>query len=330
MDFLEVNNISKQQQGTVTVNRVSFVLQQFQKIAIAGETGSGKSTLLKMIAGLVQPDEGEILLNDKKVKGPLEQLLPGNLEIAYLSQHFELRNNYRVEDELNYLNQLSDEEAADLFALCRIQHLLKRKTTEVSGGEKQRISLARLLLSSPQLLLLDEPYSNLDIIHKNILKKVVNDVAGKLGITCILVSHDPNDLLSWADEILVMKDGKVVDQGTPELIYHQPINEYVAALLGSYNVLSASLLNGFVYAPVDESSKRILIRPEQFVINSLQSKFIKGKVKEVRFVGSAYEVDIVLDNNEEITAKTNIMKVSKDDVVRVSLLAKDAHYLPEL
>ena len=327
MNFLEVKNISKQQQGIITVNNVSFVLPQLRKLAIAGETGSGKSTLMKIIAGLVQPDEGEIVMNGKKVKGPMEKLLAGHSEIAYLSQHFELRNNYRVEEELDYLNQLTKDQASQLFAVCRIQHLLKRKTTEVSGGEKQRISLARLLLSCPQLLLLDEPYSNLDIIHKNILKKVVNDVAEQLNITCILVSHDPNDLLSWADEILIMKDGKTVQQGTPQHIYHQPVNEYVAALLGSYNVLSASMFNAFVYTTVEEGDYKILVRPEQFIINSLQSKFIKGKVKDVRFLGSAYEVDVVLDNNEEITAKTNLMNVSKDDVVRVSLLPKDIHLM---
>ncbi len=327
MNFLEVKNISKQQQGIITVNNVSFVLPQLRKLAIAGETGSGKSTLMKIIAGLVQPDEGEILMNGKKVKGPMEKLLAGHSEIAYLSQHFELRNNYRVEEELDYLNQLSKDQASQLFAVCRIQHLLKRKTTEVSGGEKQRISLARLLLSSPQLLLLDEPYSNLDIIHKSILKKVVNDVAEQLNITCILVSHDPNDLLSWADEILIMKDGKAVQQGTPEHIYHQPENEYVAALLGSYNVLRASMFNAFVYTTVEEGDYKILVRPEQFIINSLQSKFIKGKVKDVRFLGSAYEVDVVLDNNEEITAKTNLMNVNKDDVIRVSLLPNNIHLM---
>lgn len=325
MNFLEVKNVSKQQGEVVTVSNISLVLPQFRKLAIAGETGSGKSTLMKMIAGLVQPDEGEIWLNGKQVKGPMQQLLPGHREIAYLSQHFELRNNYRVEEELAYLNQLSEEQAAQLFAVCRIQHLLKRKTTEVSGGEKQRISLARLLLSSPKLLLLDEPYSNLDIIHKNILKKVINDVAEQLNITCILVSHDPNDLLSWAEEILIMKDGNRVQQGAPEHIYHQPENEYVAALLGSYNVLSASLFNAFVYTPVNEGDYKILVRPEQFIINALQSKFIKGRVKDVRFLGSVYEVDIALDNGEEITAKTNLMNVSKGDEIRVSLLLEDAY-----
>ena len=320
MNFLEVKNISKQQQGTVAVNEVSFILPQSQKLAIAGETGSGKSTLLKIIAGLVQADSGEVLFEGKTIKGPLDQLLPGHPQIAYLSQHFELRNNYKVEEELNYLNQLSDDEANDLFAVCRIQHLLKRKTTEVSGGEKQRISLARLLLSSPKLLLLDEPFSNLDIIHKNILKKVLHEVAQKLNITCTLISHDPNDLLSWADEIIIMKEGNIMQQGTPHHIYEQPANEYVGALLGTFNLLHFSLYNSFVTAPVEETNKKFFVRPERFVINSLQSKFRKGTVTAVRYLGSAYEVDVRFESEEIITVKTNLSKLHPKDMVRVSLL----------
>ena len=327
MSFLKIRNISKQQQGVFTVKDISFILHQFHKIAIAGETGSGKSTLLKMIAGLVQPDTGDILFEGKRVEGPLEKLLPGHPKIAYLSQHFELRNNYRVEEELGYLNQLSNEEANDLFDVCRIKYLLKRKTTEVSGGEKQRISLARLLLSSPQLLLLDEPYSNLDIIHKNILKKVLQEVSEKLNITSLLISHDPNDLLSWADQILVMKEGMIIQQGTPQEIYNQPINEYVAALLGSYNLLGSSLYNSFLQTPGEETGKKIFIRPEQFIINSLQAKFVKGKAISIRFLGSANEVDIQFDNSEKITVKTGLMNIHKGDVVRVSLLSNQIHLM---
>ncbi len=318
MSFLEVTGVIKQQ-GSISLNNISFTQHRFQKIAIAGETGSGKSTLLKMVAGLVQPDAGEILFNGKKVKGPLETLLPGHLGIAYLSQHFELRNNYRVEEELDYLNQLGKEEADALFEVCRISHLVKRKTTEVSGGEKQRISLARLLLSSPKLLLLDEPYSNLDIIHKNILKKVVHDLGEKLGITCLLISHDPNDLLSWADEIIILKEGSVIQQSSPFQVYNEPTNEYVAALFGSYNVLSQPLYNAFAETPVEENNRRFFIRPEQFLINVLQRKFVKGKAADIRFLGSASEVDVLFDNEEMITVRTNLTNISKGDTVRVSL-----------
>ena len=325
MSFLEVKNVSRLQQNLPVVNDISFTQNQGQKIAVAGETGSGKSTLLKMVAGLLQPDGGEICFEGSQVKGPLEKLLPGHPKIAYLSQHFELRNNYRVEEELDYLNQLSREEADALFVVCRISHLLKRKTTEVSGGEKQRISLARLLLSSPRLLLLDEPYSNLDIIHKNILKKVVHEVSEKLNITCMLISHDPNDLLSWADEIMVMKDGVIVQQGAPQDIYQKPVNEYTAALLGNYNLLTPSLYKSFLTVAPENVDGNVFIRPEQFIINSLQGKFVKGIVEDVRFSGSANEADIKLDSGDIITVRTGLMNITKGNTVRVSLALHDVH-----
>src|SRR5258706_9094063 len=176
MAFLNVSGISKKEGQWFSVKDINFVQEQFQKIAIAGETGSGKTTLLKMIAGLMQPDAGEIVFKGEKVLGPYEKLIPGHRRIAYLSQHFELRNNYRVEEELESKNLLTDKEADEIYSVCRIRHLLKRKTDQLSGGERQRIVLARLLTSSPELLLLDEPFSNLDAIHKNIIKSVIYDI----------------------------------------------------------------------------------------------------------------------------------------------------------
>src|SRR6478752_3027013 len=98
--------------------------------------------------------------------------------------------------------------AKTVFEVCRISHLLKRKTDQLSGGEKQRIALARVLISYPKLLILDEPFSNLDLIHKNVLKSIIDDIGTQLQITCILASHDPLDTLSWADEMLVLRNGK--------------------------------------------------------------------------------------------------------------------------
>ena len=176
MALLTVSGLSKDERGKAIVKDIYFTQRVFQKIAIAGETGSGKTTLLKMIAGLVQPDAGEIQFENKRVAGPYEKLIPGHPGIAYLSQHFELRNNYRVEEELEAVNKLTDKEADNVYRVCRIEHLLKRRTDQLSGGERQRIVLAGLLTTSPRLLLLDEPYSNLDAVHRNIIKSVINDI----------------------------------------------------------------------------------------------------------------------------------------------------------
>src|ERR1700722_3033857 len=219
MDLLQVVGVDARGGA---LRGISFSQQRGQKLAVAGATGSGKSTLLKMIAGLVQPDEGVILFDGLRVSGPAETLVPGHPDIAYLSQDFELRNNYRVDEVLSYANELTEEEAGLLYAICRIDHLLRRRTDQLSGGERQRIALARLLVRPPKLLLLDEPYSNLDRVHKEILRSVIGDIADSMGISCILVSHDPQDILSWADEILVLNGGRLIQKASPERVYRQP------------------------------------------------------------------------------------------------------------
>lgn len=327
MHLLTLSGIYKKEANNFFLQEINFNLQRLQKIAIAGETGSGKSTLLKIIAGWIQPDAGEVLFENKRVRGPKEELIPGHRGIAYLSQHFELRTNYRVEEVLEYANKLSIEEAQTIYAICRIDHLLKRKTDQLSGGEKQRIALARLLISSPRLLLLDEPFSNLDMILKNILKSVIHDLGKRLNITCMLVSHDPLDTLSWADEIMVMKNGQIVQIGSPAQIYRQPVNEYVAGLFGKYSLLNEAQAKAFpAFAGIHLDSKHLLIRPEQVTITSKKNRAITGKVKQVRFFGSYYEVEVVLPENN-IIVKTEQSNLAKGDTVYINLSPDDVWYL---
>ncbi|MEZ2440185.1 ABC transporter ATP-binding protein [Chitinophaga sp. RCC_12] len=327
MNFLEVSNISKELHGAYILKNVSFTQHAFQKIVIAGETGSGKSTLMKIVGGMAQADAGTVMFEGKRVKGALEVLIPGHPGTAYLSQHFELRNNYRVEEILSYANKLTDEEAAEIYDICRISHLLKRKTDQLSGGEKQRIAMARLLISSPRLFLLDEPYSNLDMIHKSILKKVISDIGDKLGITVMLISHDPMDILPWADEILVMKDGEIVQQGSPQQIYNQPVNEYVAGLFGKYNLLSpgkAAVLDGL--PGITLNGKSIFIRPEDFRIVRAKKDAVPGKIRDIAYYGSFFEAEVAL-GNEVVTIKTTDAGLKKGAAVNISVAPETVWYI---
>ncbi|MBO9728780.1 MAG: ABC transporter ATP-binding protein [Chitinophaga sp.] len=326
MNFLEVSNISKQQHGAYILKDVSFTQQQFQKIVIAGETGSGKSSLMKIVGGMGQADSGTVMFEGKRVKGALEVLIPGHPGTAYLSQHFELRNNYRVEEILSYANKLTDEEAAEIYDICRISHLLKRKTDQLSGGEKQRIAMARLLISSPRLFLLDEPYSNLDMIHKSILKQVISDIGERLGITCMLISHDPQDILPWADEIIVMKDGEIVQQGTPQQIYNQPVNEYVAGLFGKYNLLSpakAAILDGL--PGITLNGKNIFVRPEDFKLVRTKKDAVGGKIQDLSFYGSYLEATVAI-GTELLTIKTTDTRLKKGASVNVGVTPEMVWY----
>ena len=327
MTILKVKGISKQDERGYTLRDISFSQQKQQKIALAGETGSGKSSLLKVIAGLAQASAGEVLFEDQKVKGPEEKLVAGHAGIAYLSQQYELAGFLRVEQVLSYANTLPAAKAAKLYEICQISHLLKRKTDQLSGGERQRIALARLLVSAPKLLLLDEPFSNLDMVHKSLLKRVIHDIGEALDITCILVSHDPADTLSWADEIIVMKAGELQQQGSPELIYRKPVNEYVAGLFGRYNILSpaaASTLN--LLAKTSPKGKRILIRPEFLKIAKEGSNSMLGEVKKVDFFGSYYALE-VLCSKTLLSIETTAAHVKEGDQLYFSLAPEDVCYM---
>jgi ABC-type sugar transport system ATPase subunit len=285
MSFLQVIALNKHGKKDHVLKDINFTLPQFKRLAIAGETGSGKSTLLKIIAGLIQADSGQVILDGERILGPADKLVPGHADVAYLSQHFELPHSLRVEQVLAYSNALSTENADLIFNVCRIDHLLQRRTDELSGGERQRIGIARLLIASPKLLLLDEPYSNLDMIRKSTLKAVVDDVGEQLGISCILVSHDPDDTLPWADEILVIRAGEVIQSGSPSTIYHYPVDEYSAGLFGKYTIIDAQRL--------EENNDEHFIRPESFIILESPANAYHGEVLNSHFFGSHFEIDVL-------------------------------------
>ncbi|MFT3934029.1 MAG: ABC transporter ATP-binding protein [Chitinophagaceae bacterium] len=323
MVLLRAQHVSKIEKGEYTVKDISFTQASFQKMAIAGETGSGKTTLLKLIAGLLQPDEGQILFEDKRVKGPNDQLIPGHKGIAYLSQHFELRNNYWVHEILSYANELSEDDANRLYQICRIDHLLQRRTDQLSGGERQRIALTRLLIGAPRLLLLDEPFSHLDTAHKRIIKSVIDDITQKLKITCILVSHDATDVLPWADSIVVIKNGEFVQQADPETIYRQPADLYCAGLFGEYNFLSGKETIALNYAS-PPGNKRLLVRPEQLVVQ--KDGGVEATVQSISFMGSHYRMRVLL-GNLPLLVKTTIGPFAVGDTIGISLTAFEPCYL---
>lgn len=323
--LLQVSGTGKRIAETFALTDIHFTQQQGQHIGVAGATGSGKSTLLKLIAGLEDADNGTILFEQERVKGPAYRLVPGQPGIAYLSQHYELRNHYRMEELLSYADTLPEGEAEELFALCRIGHLLQRKTTQLSGGEKQRIALARLLLTAPRLLLLDEPFSNLDLIHKTILKKVLEDIATKKGLSCIIASHDPLDLLSWADTLLIMKEGRLIQQGSPQELYRKPGEVYTGALLGKYNLLSP-LTATTLGLPADLQGRQLFVRPEQLKATTSRGKGVKATIEKISFWGSYDEVTVRIDD-QTLLLRTEEGKFSKGQAIYISIPEHDYWYL---
>jgi ABC-type sulfate/molybdate transport systems ATPase subunit len=293
MSFLQVKSISVKGPDRNILSNISFNQEKGEHVVIAGETGSGKSTLLKVVAGLAHPTSGNVFFAGERVLGPLEKLVPGHSQIAYLSQHFELPKFLRVEQVLAYANSINEEKANELYELCQVTHLLKRKTDQLSGGERQRIAMARLLTGSPELLLLDEPFSNLDMQHKNALKQIIADIVTTLDISFILVSHDPFDTLSWADRIIVLHDGEIVQFDTPDKIYNEPVDEYTAGLFGKYFKLDGELRDKLVNA---NSVNKTFFRAEDFEITSEENGHtVKGIVKRSVYYGSFYELETLIE-----------------------------------
>ncbi|TDO23217.1 ABC transporter ATP-binding protein [Pedobacter duraquae] len=220
------------------VNDISFDIQAGQIVAIIGESGSGKSTLLKSIFGLLKLDSGEVLFNGKRVLGPDEQLIPGHKEMKMVTQDFSLNIYAKVYD--NIASMLSNTDISSknsktvaMMQHLHIEHLRDKKIIELSGGEQQRVAIAKALVSDTKMLLLDEPFSQVDALLKNQLRADLKRIASETGVTIILVSHDPADGLFLADQLILLKDGKLLQQGKPSDIYNDPAHIYTAQILGN-------------------------------------------------------------------------------------------------
>jgi iron(III) transport system ATP-binding protein len=274
-----------------------------------------------MIAGLLQPDQGNLLLGGDRIKGPEEQLLPGHSSIAYLSQHFELLNNYRVEEYLQLTSVLDWASSQRLAALCDIEQILGRKTTQLSGGERQRVALAAALGKNPRLLLLDEPFSNLDGAQKEKIKAVLANIETSLSVTLLIVSHDAADLLAWADTILLMQQGKIVQQGSPTALYLNPVNNYCAQLLGPYTPVAYHWLARLANEPeTADANKTVFLRPEQLKIHTEDPppQARPATIADVFFRGAFYEVQVYC-LGQLVKASTRINSLQKGQTVYLSV-----------
>lgn len=315
--IIEIKDLQLSLAGNRAIDGISHIFHLNKNIGIVGETGSGKSSLLRLIAGLEQADQGTVFFKNERVLGANEKLIPGHPKIAYLSQHYELRNNYRIEEILSYNNLIEDEAAISIYKLCEIDHLYKRWSDELSGGEKQRVALASLLTQEPEVLLLDEPFSNLDIIHKRKLLTLLRNIQAVTGVSFITVSHDVQDILSWSDEIIIMRNGKIIQSGTPDILYHQPINEYCAALLGYYQLLNTKKQLFFDITKMVDSGngKSLLIRPGYFSFTESKQNNLKGTIKNIEFFGNYYLIEVLIDNMSIMISSSTLSKAIGEEVL---------------
>ena len=320
--LITVNNLTKQYQKTQVsgIKNISFSINKGSIVAIIGESGSGKSTLLKCIYGLLKPDEGQVLLNGVRVKGPDEQLIPGNAEMKMVTQDFSLNIYAKVYDNISSMLSNTDVAAKHSKTLkmmehLRIEHLRDKKIIELSGGEQQRVAIAKALISDTKVLLLDEPFSQVDSLLKNQLRADIKRLAKETGLTVILVSHDPTDGLFLADQLLILKQGELLQNDTPKNIYQNPSSVYTAQLLGNAVILNQEEANQL---GIKTQKQQIVFYPEWVEIkNTWSSK--RFEVKEVYYKGF-YDELLLERNGVKIRAlQLNSGEHKKNEYVQVNI-----------
>ncbi|WP_224488003.1 ABC transporter ATP-binding protein [Robertkochia flava] len=284
--MLQVKNLSFAYRDKKVLNNISFRLQPGQQLSVIGESGSGKSTLLKIIYGLLQPEQGSIHWNDKKLLGPEFNLVPGEEFIKYQAQDYDLMPPLTVAQNVgkflsNFYPRKKKQRIEELLELVDMSDFADRRPDELSGGQQQRVALARVLAREPELLLLDEPFSNIDNFKKSALRRQLFEYLKDKGIACIVATHDNADSLSFSDEALVMKNGRIIHRGNPRELYLSPQTRYVARLFGEVNQLPVSWF-------IEDRKGLVLIYPHELFLNP-EGK-IKAIVEENYFEGHSYLV----------------------------------------
>lgn len=310
--MLQIKNISFTYIENPVIENVSFEIAKGQNVAVIGESGCGKSTLLKLLYGLYNLDNGEIFYNDKPILGPKYNLIPGEDYIKYLAQDFDLMPYTTVEENVGKFlsNIYKDKKKArvqELLEMVEMTEFAKVKAKYLSGGQQQRVALARVLALEPEILLLDEPFSQIDSFRKNSLRRNLFNYLKKKQITCIIATHDSTEALSFSDETIVLQNGELIAKGNSRELYDNPPSLYVASLFGEVNELKQSQ-----FSDLEDTDQTLLLYPHQLKV--VEEGKMKAIVKQCYFKGSHYlvkaaferraiffEHDSELELNQEVT-----------------------------
>lgn len=321
--FLQANSVSKTYGGAEAsgVKQISIDIAPGKITAIIGESGSGKSTLLRLLYGLLSPDEGTVNFKGERIWGPEEKLIPGHDAMKMVTQHTDDLNLFaRVWDNVSGMLpstnvKLKEEKTEQVLTQLNMMQLAYKRVADLSGGEKQRVAIARAIITRPEVLLLDEPFNQVDTSFREGLQHDIRQIVKETGLTVVMVSHDPAEVLSMADELIVLKHGAIVENGSPKSLYQNPLNLYTAELLTNCNVLNAEEAKACGIATEREN---IVIYPEWIRLNNIL-KTSKWTIKEVLFKGF-YE-DLILENNGAILRVVNDEsgKYAEGDVVGLKI-----------
>ena len=282
--MLRLQTVSKEFGGQKVLGEVTLNIHKGEWVGVIGESGSGKSTLLNIVGRFLDADEGEVFLNGGKLPAVKSQLLKGHESIKLVHQEYELFPNQTVRENIAYALRFYEADyrnarVGELLRLARLEAVQDRKAKLLSGGEKQRTALAQALAEVPELLLLDEPFAHLDQKNKQALADAIEELKRSHQLTCLFVTHDATEAMAWADRIVILRNGKIVQQGSPEEVYQNPTDLYVAQLVGQVNLFATEKVGIWQ-----------MVRPNFLRVVKGESGFRwKAEIKKIRFKGTHYE-----------------------------------------
>jgi ABC-type Fe3+/spermidine/putrescine transport system ATPase subunit len=263
--MLSVKNISFAYDKTNVLSDVSFSVKQGEHLSVIGESGSGKSTLLKLIYGEYDLKSGKITWKNREILGPNFNLVVGYDFIKYVSQEFDLMPFISVEENIgkflsNFFPKEKKNRINELLEVVELEDYAKIKVKNLSGGQKQRVALARAIAKEPNILLLDEPFSHIDNFKKQSLRRKLFGYLKEQQITCIVATHDKDDVLGYADTMLVLQNSKIIAIEKPELLYKSPKTPLVASFFDEYNVINDKIVYAHQIKVVDKSGFEAIVK----------------------------------------------------------------------
>ena len=292
--YLSLKNISKKYKDKEILKNISFDIKEGELICILGPSGCGKTTLLNIIGGFISDFSGDVLLSDENINN----IPPEKREIATVFQSYGLFTHKNVIDNVSYGLKLlkidkntRENRAKEMLEKVGLASYEKKKIKELSGGEQQRVAIARSMVLNPKLLLLDEPLSNLDVHLRDVMRKEIKKIQKQFGVTMIIVTHDQEDAFKLADRVIVINEGHIEQVGTPEELYKEPKNNFISNFIGENNIIDENLV----------------IRPEEISIKLDSSG--EGKVVDVTYLGAT--VEYLVETSDGDTLKVLTMSTAE-------------------